>query len=263
MNSLKYYDNPKEIIKILEALNVMTAMKDDTECCRFPFYLFDYYNITSLEHIHPQNITKDMSYKEFVNWFKNRTEDINNLSNNDWQNAINYQERQEKEETEETKDVYILKQKVNNAIKSIEAIVSDKTKFNDEANQKVLDDASTTIDRLFGDLSGISEEELHSISNMALVDNPTNSALQNFFLNKKREILMQRHSRCIKFSYGKIIDNGNNKTDGTYALPATRKVFRKDYSRENPGDMRLWRREDRNNYMKAIEETYNYFVTND
>ena len=204
-----------------------------------------------------------MSYKEFVNWFKNRTEDINNLSDNDWQNAINYQERQEKEETEETKDVYILKQKVNNAIKSIEAIVSDKTKFNDEANQKVLDDASTTIDRLFGDLSGISEEELHSISNMALVDNPTNSALQNFFLNKKREILMQRHSRCIKFSYGKIIDNGNNKTDGTYALPATRKVFRKDYSRENPGDMRLWRREDRTNYMKAIEETYNYFVTND
>lgn len=263
LNSLKYYDNPKEIIKILESLNVMTAMKDDTECCRFPFYLFDYYNITSLEHIHPQNITKDMSYKEFVNWFKNRTEDINNLSDNDWQNAINNQERQEKEETEETKDIYILKQKVNDAIKSIEAIVSDKTKFNDEVNQKVLDDASTTIDKLFGDLSGISEEELHSISNMALVDNPTNSALQNFFLNKKREILMQRHSRCIKFSYGKIIDNDDNKTDGTYAMPATRKVFCKDYSREDPGDMRLWRREDRNNYMKAIEETYNYFVTND
>ena len=105
-----------------------------------------------------------------------------------------------------------------------------------------LNEAVLVLDQFFGDLSGITESELHSISNLALVDQPTNSALQNYFLDRKRDILLNRHSH-----------------NDTYALPATLKVFSKEYSRASPGDMRLWRKEDRGNYLKVIQDTYNYF----
>ena len=105
-----------------------------------------------------------------------------------------------------------------------------------------LNEAVRVLDLFFGDLSGITQSELHSISNLALVDQPTDSALQNCFLDKKRDILLNRH-----------VENE------TYALPATLKVFSKEYSRSSPGDMRLWRKEDRENYLKVIQDTYDYF----
>lgn len=85
---------------------------------------------------------------------------------------------------------------------------------------------------------------MHSIRNLALVDKETNSAMQNYLLDRKRSILMDRHDSC---------DVSNpSKTNGTYAPPATRKVFCKEYSRYSPGDMRLWRPEDRNNYLESL-----------
>ena len=147
-----------------------------------------------------------------------------------------------------------LKKEVEKAQAEIRNIISDESKYTDDANQSLLDNAAKTIDKLFGDMSGITENELHSISNMALVDVPTNSALQNYLLDQKRDILMERHSKCMRQT------SGEPSADSTYAPPATRRVYSKDYSRESPGDMRLWRPEDRNNYMKAIESTYYYFI---
>ena len=71
---------------------------------------------------------------------------------------------------------------------------------------------------------------MHSIRNLALVDKETNSAMQNYLLDRKRSILMGRHDSC-------DISNPKN-LKGTYAPPATRKVFCKEYSRCSPGDMR-------------------------
>ena len=48
------------------------------------------------------------------------------------------------------------------------------------------------VDKVFDELAGMKDTEMHSISNMALVDQPTNSALQNFLLDTKRSILQDR-----------------------------------------------------------------------
>lgn len=253
LDKLNYNDDSKQMVKILLALNVKEAMDNDIEGGRIPFYLIDRYNITSLDHIHPQNITREASYKDFVNWFGQRSECIDCLTPGEWKQAAGSQEQEETAETWQ-KRVESLKKEVEKAQAEIRNIISDESKYTDDANQSLLDNAAKTIDKLFGDISGITDKDLHSISNMALVDVPTNSALQNYFLDKKRSILMERHSKCTKLISGKP------SPDSTYVPPATRRVYSKDYSRESPGDMRLWRREDRANYMKAIESTYLYFV---
>lgn len=253
LDKLNYNDDSKQMVKILLALNVKEAMDNDIEGGRIPFYLIDRYNITSLDHIHPQNITREASYKDFVNWFGQRSECIDCLTPGEWKQAAGSQEQEETAETWQ-KRVESLKKEVEKAQAEIRNIISDESKYTDDANQSLLDNAAKTIDKLFGDMSGITENELHSISNMALVDVPTNSALQNYLLDQKRDILMERHSKCMRQT------SGEPSADSTYAPPATRRVYSKDYSRESPGDMRLWRPEDRNNYMKAIESTYYYFI---
>lgn len=254
LDRLNYEDDSKTMVKILLALNVKESMDNDAEGGRFPFYLIDRYNVTSLDHIHPQNITRDASYKDFVTWFNQRSECIDRLTPDEWEQAAGKQEQEETPEARKDR-VECLKNDVNKAQTAIRKIISDESKYADDANQSLLDSASKTIDKLFGDMSGITDDELHSISNMALVDVSTNSALQNYFLDQKRSILMKRHSKCTK------LISGESSNNSTYAPPATRRVYSKDYSRESPGDMRLWRREDRVNYMKAIESTYHYFVT--
>ncbi len=94
---------------------------------------------------------------------------------------------------------------------------------------------------------------MHSIRNLALVDKETNSALQNYLLDRKRPFLwtaMTGVTFLIRLPQMVL-----------YAPPSTRKVFCKEYSRCSPGDMRLWRPEDRNNYFRVIEEVYNYYTS--
>ncbi len=152
-------------------------------------------------------------------------------------------------EADETETIGRLKSETDGAIKTIGRLIVSSKSYHDDQNRQALEEPIRILDRLFGDLSGISETQLHSISNLSLVDGATNSALQNYFLNKKRSILMERHNRC-----------GTSPRNGTYVPPATRKVFNKDYSRESPGDMRLWRPEDRKLYFNSIENAYNYFL---
>jgi len=63
LDTINYLDNREEIIKILELVNVIDHLRKPNDESRFPFHLFKKYNVTSLEHIHPQNIV-DMSFKE-------------------------------------------------------------------------------------------------------------------------------------------------------------------------------------------------------
>ena len=66
----------------------------------------------------------------------------------------------------------------------------------------------------FDDLANMSEGQMHTLYNMALVDIYTNSALSNNLLDIKRDILRSRQEQ-----------------GETYVLPSTRKVFSKFYSR--------------------------------
>ena len=140
-----------------------------------------------------------------------------------------------------------MKTEINDAIATLEEFSKTRKLYSDADNKAKLDKAAKTLDLAFGEFSGINEKELHSITNRSLVDKDTNSSLQNYFLDRKRETLMERHNP------------GPGKVRLTYAPPAIRKVFSKDYSRSHPGDMHLWTRDDRKNHIKAIETAYNYF----
>lgn len=251
---LSYNEDKEHIIQILKLLNVKEAIDDNTEENRFAFHLFDAFNVTSLEHIHPQNITTDAKREDFRKWVEQRTEDFGKLTDLDLEKAVrNAKKTDESTDIEEQiKQIKERRKEVEDAIATLKKLSEKKEDYENENNQNDLQNAAKTLDTFFGDLSGIDESELHSISNMALVDQPTNSVLQNFFLDHKRDLLMKRHQEC------DISDL--NKKKGTYAPPATRHVFCKEYSRNAPGDMRLWRKEDRENYFKAIEKAYYYFV---
>ncbi len=249
LGSIAYGVDNQKIIKILKAHNVLTAIEDETENNRFAFHLFEYFNVTSLEHIHPQNITTDATYDDFCNWFSTRCNDYANLNDSDWHTIVRNMHVSDDTEADETETIGRLKSETDGAIKTIGRLIVSSKSYHDDQNRQALEEPIRILDRLFGDLSGISETQLHSISNLSLVDGATNSALQNYFLNKKRSILMERHNRC-----------GTSPRNGTYVPPATRKVFNKDYSRESPGDMRLWRPEDRKLYFNSIENAYNYFL---
>ena len=254
LEKLSYNENRISIIQILTLLNVYEVMKDQTEENRFPFHLFEQFNVTSLEHIHPQNITSDASYDDFSEWVSRRSGDFFKLEEKDIIKVIMKDDVNLEDETilENIKEkVTKVREETSEAIKTLKRLTTTQKNYAAGENKDLLNAAATKLDKFFGELSGINESELHSISNLALIDQPTNSALQNYFLDKKRDLLMTRHQHC------------NAKTmEGTYAPPATRRVFCKGYSRFSPGDMRLWRREDRSNYFNQILEVYNYFTTN-
>lgn len=250
IDTLSYNENKHKphIIKILKLLNVKESIDDPTDLNRFAFHLFEDYNVTSLEHIHPQNITTDASYEDFSRWVNRRISDFEKLSDSDFIGLIkaDYPDV----DLEELKRMASERKfELMEAATKLRHLTSDPKIYRDEENQESLQTATRILDSIFGELAGITESELHSISNLALVDQPTNSALQNYFLDHKRDILMNRHKL-----------NVTNSHEGTYAPPATRRVFSKDYSRKDPGDMRLWRKEDRQNYLKAIYNAYNFFV---
>lgn len=79
LEGLGYDEHNEAIIKVLKVLNVQEAINDNAEEKRFAFHLFEIFNVTSLEHIHPQNITSDINYQDFRMWFERRSEDFKNL----------------------------------------------------------------------------------------------------------------------------------------------------------------------------------------
>ena len=68
LESLRYDENNDAIIRVLKLLNVQETINDNTEEKRFAFHLFEIFNVTSLEHIHPQNITSDIGFEDFRMW---------------------------------------------------------------------------------------------------------------------------------------------------------------------------------------------------
>lgn len=250
LDNLNYNDHKADIIRILETLNVKTAIDNPTEGNRFAFDLFDTFKVTSLEHIHPQNITSDASYEDFKNWVDRRGEDFITLTLSDYINIVqtqsdisNYDEEILRDKAEK------LKGDASNALSILKEMSRTSKVYNEVGNKEAINAAVKTFDRLFEEMAGITEAELHSIKNLALVDKDTNSALQNFFLDKKRSILEILQAKC-----------SLKPKKGTYVPPATRAVFNKKYSSKHPGDMRLWRRDDRENYFNEIVKIYNYFT---
>ena len=241
---LNYEKHSKELLRILLAVNVVTAEQISTDV-RFPFYLYDLYydlyNETSLEHIHPQSATTSMTARQISSSTLLRIEQI-----------IEDGELQSPQVLSAGAD--LLDEFEN------EDWENDSARCSDKLWQKVEDNLDI-IDKPFRKIAQIDDTELHSIANMALVDNSTNSVLSNHLLDDKRRILQQRNQQRISMDFGKTrIDTLKPHDGAMYLMPATERAFSKFYTQGSPGDMRFWLKADRQAYLNALKQIYNYLT---
>lgn len=243
----------KRLINILTAFNVWDVHEDPSGTARFPFHLFQKYKATSLEHIHPQNITEDIKWNEACSWVKNRKKDSEEATPDVWEKVAKSFGWREPSNSDEnavkeslSKAAEEARRKVKNSVKILEDLLVDEQTFNDSREDAY--EHIKVLDTLFGDMAGIDPDELHSIGNMALVSKELNSALSNSYLCIKRSIAIEYDSKP--------------ETDdkATFVPPATHKVFAKAYSAEAPHDMKFWQPEDRRNYLYRIKGVYDYFT---
>lgn len=161
LESINYIEDNKKIIQILEAFNVYLHISRTNSTDRFRFDLFKRFNVTSLEHIHPQNLdTDNMTLEEISSWLKHREEAIKDCNNVNVTKAA-----------DELKEI-LKNAKENNTPKILELV--------------------KIIDSEFDELADMKPEQMHTLYNMALVDKDTNSALSNNYLYEKRKDLRQR-----------------------------------------------------------------------
>jgi len=156
-----YGEDNAEIIKILLLLNIDSLIKHSKEVARFPFHLYKKENITSIEHIHPQNPENiAIDEKRSRVWLKSHINKLYVLI------------------TKETN----MENEINNYIKTMEALIE---KYNENGFKEIY----RKVINLYTQISGIMEKEVHTLYNLALVDKDTNSALNNSFFDVKREII--------------------------------------------------------------------------
>lgn len=243
--NLRYNEREqRKMIHILTAMNVKMIMDDPNETAYFPFHLFRKHNATSLEHIHPQNITESLDFEEAKRWLADRKQDFLSADKEVWgrvaRSAGDFKDDGDEESEEFKAAVEEARRRITHAIETAEGMMGGEETYNDKKDE--IFSSLRILDRMYGDMAGISESDLHSIWNMALVPQNVNSALGNSYLDRKREILL-------------------DYKDSSFIPPATLKVFSKGYRPGCPGNMKFWQPEDREAYRKAIQDTYDYFTT--
>ncbi len=239
--NLYYGKFSNEIGRILLAYNVDVTMKNGQDRAYFPF-MFYQATTPSLEHIHPQHLQDaDIDFVTRCQWYKDKCAELSkeDLEDEELRAAV-----------DGLRDVLHLTADEESGSKSDEAKKSLKEKEEQyRANEYEYRQLLKVIDRHFDELAGIDEKELHSISNLALVDNLTNIRLGNGLLHTKRAIL-QRISDEYDRSKGE---------QGACVYKGTWKVFRKEYA-PKATDTRFWTKEDRKNYLNDLKRTYDEYT---
>lgn len=201
----------RALIRILLLFNIEQVIKHSSEHMLYPFQLQKEQNVTSLEHIHPQNLDTE---------FENNEDDYGKIVL-PWLTS--------KERFLKGTDAYLCQE-----YKEFEIFSKN---FSD------VKDFIQRIDEHFREIANLTEEEMHTIRNMAIVSKNVNSALSNEFIDKKRSILAEREKQ------------------GDYIPPGTWMVFNKSFTK-SPSGLTYWEKEDREAYYMAIRSIYLSFITN-
>jgi hypothetical protein len=201
----------KEIQQILLLHNVNTSLKSEKEKARFPFNLYKQTKRNekwSLEHIHAQNSEYIIKKENQQTWINDHIQSLQRLDN------INFEP---------------LLKRLN------------ELKGNYEFEQGVFDLMVNDLYSAINEFSDSDEGNIHSISNLCLVDAKTNSRLNNSVFDVKREIIKEREVK------------------GCYIPICTRNVFMKAYTKF-PVNNAYWTDKDRKEYLENIRMTYDYFI---
>ncbi|MBK7131145.1 MAG: DUF262 domain-containing protein [Crocinitomicaceae bacterium] len=204
-------NDKSEINRILLLHNVYTTMRSEKEKARFPFNLYKQTKRNekwSLEHIHAQNSESINKRVNQNSWLDDHIKSLSSQNNSDFEELITRMQ----------------------VLRNADEIEKDDF-------EKMVSDIYATVNNI----SEAKELNVHSISNLCLVDANTNSQLNNSVFDVKREIVKQR------------------ELSGFYIPICTRNVFLKAYT-EYPTNNAYWTQNDREDYLKNIKNTYEYFV---
>ena len=229
LDTINYLETPKDLVRILTLFNIDLTMEQLPENPLFDFELFKRTNTTSLEHIHPQNL--NLKDEKLLDWYNQRIKILENHKKIPDPNTTKEEDRIL------LKAIDYLGQNLSKNKKSDEELKSC------EAYLKI-------VDHHFDELAEISEQEMHTIKNMALVDGSANSGFSNELINRKRELMYQ---------YAK--EKTENGMPKHYMMLGTRLVFNKVFTpKECIYDMEVWGKNDRDAYFKQIEIIYQKYT---
>jgi hypothetical protein len=111
----------------------------------------------------------------------------------------------------------------------------------DEIDQKPFETLVNDVYAAIKKLSDADDTNIHSISNLCLIDSYTNSQLNNSVFDVKREIIKERELK------------------GHYIPICTRNVFMKSYTKYSLNNA-YWTPDDRKGYLESIKQAYDYFI---
>lgn len=168
LHELVYGVNNTRMIKILQALNIYLYQTNKNLNSRFNFRKFKDFNMTSLEHIHPQHLSfeDDVKYEDAKEWYINAKRMLSSTTE------------------------YRNNSELSKAIDTLEEKLSSQKEF--ENAKSTCQEAIEKIDQFFDVKAGIDDGHIHTLYNIALVDKDTNAALSNNLMDIKRSILQER-----------------------------------------------------------------------
>ena len=205
------YDNDYQLISnILLLFNVISVMGNGTGS-RFPFKEFNN-NQWSLEHIHAQHSLKLNTQEKWKYWLEQHKKSIVSLSS-----------------------LLTDQIQIDNANRLMEEI--DEAISNEHLKDLTFNNLSDRIISMLS-IKGESSEYVHSLSNMALLQSSTNSALNNSLFDVKRRLIIELDSR------------------GKFIPYCTKMVFMKYYTseRRNIVSFHFWGENDRVAYIAKMNE---------
>lgn len=201
--SYENLQNHKKITDLLLLMNVETVRKLNNSSERYSFHAYAS-GSWSLEHIHAQNAQGLHTVEQWTHWLRDHRDAMQNLP--------------EIEDEQRTK---------------FERMI-------DEALPKITQDRFNELVRFLGPIFAPSGKtragsDLHSISNLALLDGNDNSALSNSMFEVKRLAVLKRDR------------------EGSFIPICTRNVFLKYYTRSHSQQLHFWGEQDREDYLAALK----------
>ncbi len=203
IGALDYNDDAENINTVLLLFNVLTVMN---KCNAYSRFRFDEYqkNEWSLEHIHAQNAEGILNSADtMLAWID--------------EHLISFKTFVDSEGSDKYKRI----------VNMLETF--DRKHITQDSFTRLFDEISREIESDYG-------SDMNNISNLALLDRNTNSALSNSFFDVKRR---------------KIVEKDRN---GEFIPICTRNVFLKYYS-EDASQIHYWSQKDRSDYLHAIKNT--------
>ncbi len=199
IDGLEYDKDKQKITNILLLFNIETLLKSESNF-RFPFDIHKKEK-WSLEHIHAQQSKGLNSQEKWAAWLNE---------------AMDLLEK--------------LKKDHDKGGKATELSDDIKAENNQSLKKGTFESLQTKVFNFFGD-----SEDIHSISNLALLDLGTNIALSNHVFPVKRNIIIEKDK------------------EGNFIPLCTKNVFLK-YYRGDISQMYFWGPNDREQYLTEIKD---------